>query len=75
MCVNWRIAGGACKILIISIGDMCLVILKVVSFGESEVYHIDFILIGSSADEEIIRFDIAMKHTPLMDELDSFEQF
>ena len=73
MSVNRGISGSTGEIFIISIGNMCLIIFHHKFFGQPEVNHIYFILVGPPANEKIIRFNIPMQNSPLMDKLDELQ--
>ena len=75
MGIDWSITGSSCQIFVVPVRNMSFIVFHDKPFGKPEVNHINLVLVGSSADQEIVGFDISMQYPSLMDKLDQLEHF
>lgn len=63
MCIDASVTWGAGEILVLSIGYMYIRSWVAVSFGQTEINHVDLITTFSNTHQEVIRFDISVDET------------
>ena len=70
MCVDTRVAGSSCQILVFSVGDVCAVF-RDVFFCQSEIDYVQFVTAFPAAHQEIVGFDVPVQEIARMHVLDS----
>ena len=73
MCVYGGVAGRACQILTITVGDMLSSFGVTEPLSQSEVNYVDIVLLFADADEEIVRFNVTMKEVTRVDKLNALQ--
>ena len=61
MCVYGGIAGGACQILTIAVGDVLTGLWVAESLRQPKINYVDVVLLLANTDQEIVWLDVAMQ--------------
>ena len=73
MSVEAGVASSPCQLLIVLVRDVSTSSGVFIPLGQSKVNYIDNVLLLSKTDQEIVRFDISMKETILMNKFNTLE--
>lgn len=71
MSVDWGISGSSSKVLSISVRDMLSSLRVSETLSQSEVDHVDVVLLFSDTDQEVVRLDVSVQEVAGMNELNS----
>lgn len=71
MSVDWGISGSSSKVLSISVRDMLSSLRVSETLSQSEVDHVDVVLLFADTDQEVVRLDVSVQKVAGMNELNS----
>lgn len=71
MSVDWGISGSSSKVLSISVRDMLSSLRVSETLSQSEVDHVDVVLLFADTDQEVVRLDVSVQEVAGMNELNS----
>lgn len=67
MGVDGGVTGGACKVLVLAVGDVEMGFWIAVFLGEAKVDNVDLVASFANAHKEVVGFDVSMDEGLCMD--------
>ena len=73
MRIQTCISRGASQLFVILVADVAAGPRVFISLGQAEVNHVYYVLMVSYSDQEVIWFDVSMKESTLVNELNALK--
>ena len=73
MRIQTCISRGASQLFVILVADVAAGPRVFISLGQAEVNHVYYVLVVGHADQEVVRLDVSMQESALVDELYALE--